>query len=230
MAQPTGTTPTVLVHTRTTDYRHASIPYAVDTLRALGFAVRHTEDPGEFARGLDPARGAPPAAVVFLSTSGDILTPEGRERLAAYIDGGGGFAGVHAAACTEYGWPYYGTLLAARFARHPAHQPGRLRVADHDHPATRHLGESWEFEDEWYDFRSDPRSDPAVRVLAYAEEASYEGAAMGGDHPLVWCRAQGTGRVFYTGLGHSEAAWSDPDFRVHVAGGVGWAGRFASPG
>ena len=29
-------------------------------------------------------------------------------RLAAYVEGGGGFVGVHAAACTEYDWPYYG--------------------------------------------------------------------------------------------------------------------------
>jgi len=29
-------------------------------------------------------------------------------RLAAYAEGGGGFVGVRAAACTEYDWPYYG--------------------------------------------------------------------------------------------------------------------------
>ncbi|MFI5659123.1 ThuA domain-containing protein [Streptomyces sp. NPDC051684] len=215
---------TTLVHTRTADYRHDSIPGAVGALRALGFDVRRTEDPAEFERALD----ARPEVVVFLSTSGDVLTPAGRERLAAYVDVGGGFVGVHAAACTEYGWPYYGGLLAARFDRHPAYQPGRVRVTDHDHPATQHLPHRWEFTDEWYDFRSDPREDPTVRVLAYADESSYEGATMGGDHPLVWCRdpaPPGPGRMFYTALGHATEAYSDPAFRAHLAGAIHWAAR-----
>ncbi|MEV5613684.1 ThuA domain-containing protein [Streptomyces sp. NPDC052225] len=215
-----ATTPTVLTYTRTTDYRHDSIPHAVATLRSLGLPVRHTEEPVAFADALRER----PAVVVFLSTSGDVLTDEGRELLAAYVDGGGGFVGVHAAACTEYGWPYYGRLLGARFARHPAYQKGRLLVADREHPATRHLGEEWEFTDEWYDFRSDPReADPAVRVLAYADESSYEGAEMGGRHPLVWCRTQGAGRVFYTALGHADEAYDDPEFRAHLLGGIDWA-------
>ena len=37
--------------------------------------------------------------------------------------GGGGWLGVHSAADTEYDWPFYGELVGARFARHPAVQP-----------------------------------------------------------------------------------------------------------
>ncbi|KMS78183.1 Crp/Fnr family transcriptional regulator [Streptomyces leeuwenhoekii] len=207
----------LLVFTRTTDYRHDSIPAAVDALRSLdGFGVDHTEDPAVLEAPLDAY-----AAVVFLSTSGEVLTPAGRARLAAYVGAGGGFAGVHAAACTEYTWPYYGDLLGARFARHPAYQPGRVLVEDRDHPATRHLPAVWEFTDEWYDFRTSPRG--SARVLAAADESSYEGGGMGGDHPLVWCREQGAGRVFYTALGHAAEAYRDPDFRAHLGGGIAWA-------
>jgi hypothetical protein len=91
------------------------------------------------------------------STSGTVLTPAGRRRLAEYVEAGGGFAGVHAAACTEYDWPYCGELLGARFDRHPAYQPGKAVVADPGHPATRHLPAVWDFTDEWYDFRPGPR-------------------------------------------------------------------------
>ncbi|SFY49012.1 hypothetical protein STEPF1_02239 [Streptomyces sp. F-1] len=70
-------------------------------------------------------------------------TPAGRARLARHPDAGGGFAGVHAAACTEYGWPYHGTLLGARFTRHPAYRPGRALVADPGHPATRTSWRIW---------------------------------------------------------------------------------------
>ena len=173
----------VLVYTRTADYRHDSIPAGIAAVRGLGeaygVAVDATEDPAVCAAPLDAY-----AVVVFLSTSGDVLTPAGRVRLAAHIDGGGGFAGVHAAACSEYDWPYYGELLGARFDRHPDLQPGRAVVEDHGHPATRHLPPVWEFTDEWYDFRASPRG--SVRVLVSADESSYAGGGMGDDHPLAW--------------------------------------------
>ncbi|WP_329414841.1 ThuA domain-containing protein [Streptomyces sp. NBC_00704] len=207
----------LLVYTRTTDYRHDSIPAAVAAVRALeGFAVDHTEDPAALEAPLDGY-----AAVVFLSTSGEVLTPAGRERLAGYVEAGGGFAGVHAAACTEDDWPYYGELLGARFARHPEYQPGRAVVEDREHPATRPLPPVWSRTDEWYDFRSNPRA--RVRVLAVADESSYEGGGMGADHPLVWCRDQGRGRVFYTALGHAADAYRDPGFLAHLRGGLRWA-------
>ncbi|MFE0253889.1 ThuA domain-containing protein [Streptomyces sp. NPDC059010] len=211
----------LLVCTRTTAYRHASIPAGVEALRTLGdFEVEHTEDPAAFEQPLDGY-----AAVVFLSTSGEMLTAAGRERLAAYVESGGGFVGVHAAACTEYDWPYYGELLGAWFDRHPEYQPGKAVVEDRDHPATRHLPAVWDFVDEWYDFRRNPRD--AVRVLVRADESSYDGGGMGEDHPLVWCRAQGAGRVFYTALGHAAEAYGDPDFRAHLLGGINWAARRA---
>ncbi|WP_328874576.1 ThuA domain-containing protein [Streptomyces sp. NBC_00287] len=211
--------PRLLVYTRTTDYRHDSIPAAVAALRTLGdFEIDHSEDPAALTGSLEPY-----AAVVFLSTSGEVLTPAGRERLAGYIEAGGGFVGVHAAACTEYEWPYYGELLGARFTRHPRFQPGRALVEDHDHPATRPLPLVWDFTDEWYDFDVNPRA--TVRVLLSADETSYEGGGMGADHPLAWCREQGAGRVFYTALGHAAEAYDDPGFRAHLRGGITWAAR-----
>ncbi|MFF6825791.1 ThuA domain-containing protein [Streptomyces longwoodensis] len=207
----------LLVYTRTTDYRHDSIPDAVAALRTFhGVEVDHTEDPSALEAGLDAC-----AAVVFLSTSGDVLTPAGRDRLAAYVEDGGAFVGVHAAACTEEDWPYYGELLGARFARHPEYQPGRAVVEDRDHPATRNLPPVWEFTDEWYDFRTNPRV--RVRVLLRADEASYDGGGMGEDHPLAWTREQGAGRVFYTALGHAAEAYRDPAFLAHLRGGLDWA-------
>ncbi|MGY5014881.1 ThuA domain-containing protein [Streptomyces sp. 900105755] len=211
--------PRLLVHTRTTGYRHDSIPDALAAMREFtGAGIDATEDPAALEQPLDGY-----AAVVFLSTSGEILTPAGRARLAAHVEAGGGFAGVHAAACTEYDWPYYGELLGARFDRHPEYQPGRALVEDHDHPATRHLPAVWDFTDEWYDFRDNPRG--RVRVLLRADETSYEGGGTGDDHPLAWCREQGAGRVFYTGLGHAPEAYRDSRFLAHLYGGVAWAAR-----
>lgn len=207
----------ILVFTRTAGYRHASIPDGIRAFTALGeehgFAVDATEEAGDLAR---PLGGY--GAVVFLSTSGEVLTPEARSGLMAYCAAGGGFMGVHAAACTEEGWPFFGGLLGARFVRHPRLQAGTVVVEDADHPATRHLPGRWPVTDEWYDFDKSPRG--AVRVLASADEASYEGGGMGRDHPLAWCHTHAGARVFYTALGHSPEVYADPDYRAHLLGGL----------
>ncbi|MDX6331930.1 MAG: uncharacterized protein QOI83_4313 [Streptomycetaceae bacterium] len=211
----------VLVFTRTTAYRHDSIPAGIDALGELaageGLKAYATEDPGVFTAG-DLASYS---AVVFLSTSGDVLTEEGKAALERYIGSGGGFVGVHSAACTEYGWPYYGDLVGARFDGHPDIQPAVVTVEDAGHPATAHLPERWEWTDEWYNFRVNPR--PGVRVLATVDERLYEGGTMGNDHPLVWCHRLGDGRAFYTALGHSAEAYADPAFRAHLLGALRWA-------
>ncbi|MFF2848296.1 ThuA domain-containing protein [Streptomyces sp. NPDC058001] len=217
--------PRVLTYSRTTGYRHDSIPAGIRTVRELGaahgFEVDATEDPTALEYGLSRY-----AAVVFLSTTGEILTEAGRAELVRYLDTGGAFVGVHAAACAEYDWPWYGELLGARFARHPALQPGRVTVEDRTHPATRHLPATWDLTDEWYDFRANPRG--TAHILATADETSYEGGAMGADHPLVWCHGHGPGRVFYTALGHTEEAYGDPAFRAHLLGGIRWAARIGA--
>lgn len=216
----------ITVFTRTADYRHDSIPHGVDAFRAvggdLGLAVTATEDPGELAASLAGCR-----AVVFLSTSGDVLTPGSREALRSYVAGGGAFVGVHAATTTEYDWPWYGELVGARFERHPELQPGVAVVEDRDHPATGHLGATWPFTDEWYDFRASPRG--RVRVLVSADESTYEGGGMGEDHPLVWCHENTGGRSFYTALGHTPESYADPAFRRHLLGGLAWAARLPLP-
>lgn len=211
----------ILVFSRTTGFRHESIPDGIRAFAELGaehhFAVTATEDPAEFTAGL--AAGC--AAVVFLSTSGTVLTPEGHEALKRYCAAGGGFVGVHGAACTEYEWPFYGELLGAWFRRHPEFQPGEVVIEDHDHPATAHLGKVWRVTDEWYDFRANPRG--RVNVLASVDETSYRGGEMGEDHPVAWYHEHAGARVFYTSLGHASEAYSDPDFRAHLLGGLRYA-------
>lgn len=207
----------VLVFSRTTGYRHDSIPAGVAAFRTLGaahgFTVTATENPAVFT----PAGLARFRAVVFLSTSGDVLDQEQQTALEAYVRGGGGWVGVHSAADTEYGWPFYGELVGARFARHPDVQPVTVRVRDD--PATTTLPRTWRITDEPYDFRSVPDA----RVLAVLDESTYSGGGMGVDHPIVWSRSIGAGRSFYVGLGHPAALYADPDFRALLLGAIRYA-------
>jgi len=76
-----ATPPTILVFTRTTGYRHASIPAAVAAVRAIGrrdgFVVGATEDPRAFSdAALHRVR-----AVAFLLTSGTVLDADQRGAL-----------------------------------------------------------------------------------------------------------------------------------------------------
>ncbi|MFC1420366.1 ThuA domain-containing protein [Streptacidiphilus cavernicola] len=220
----------VLLFSRTAGFRHDSIPAGTEALRAVadaeGLELTATEDPAAFTgKSLADCR-----AVVFLSTTGTVLTKEARTALEAFHRSGGGFLGVHSAAGTEYDWPYYGSLLGARFRSHPEPQPAVVTVRDRSHPATAHLPEQWAWDDEWYDFRSNPR-EAGVRVLASVDESRYRGGLMGPDHPLVWCQEPpDAGRSFYTSLGHHAAAYADPAFRQHLAGALRWVCADAAAG
>ena len=208
----------VLVFTRTTGFRHASIPTGIATVRALGaedgFAVTATEDPGAFR----PAELAGYRAVVFLSTTGDVLDPDGRSALEAYVRGGGGFVGVHSASDTEYGWPFYAELVGARFAGHPPVQPVTVRFRPG--ALTAGLPATWRVTDEPYNFRGRPRG---VQVLATLDESTYSGGTMGAEHPIAWTAEVGRGRSFYIGLGHPDAIYADPVFRTLLAAGIRYA-------
>ncbi len=212
----------VLVFSRTAGFRHDSIPAGVRAVRELGaahrYAVDATEDPTAFtARNLGRYR-----TVIFLNTTGDVLDGAQEAAFEGYVRAGGGFVGVHSAADTEYGWPFYGRLLSAYFADHPAVQRATVRVVDRSHPATAPLPVAWSRVDEWYDFRADPATTGA-HVLATVDEATYTGGRMGRDHPIIWCKRVAGGRSFYTALGHTTDGYADPPFRAMLDGAIRWA-------
>ncbi|MFD8912568.1 ThuA domain-containing protein [Streptomyces sp. NPDC059575] len=211
----------VLVFSKTAGFRHDSIPDGIAAVQQLGatdgLTVDATEDAGAFtARNLRRYD-----AVVFLSTTGDVLNPAQQRAFEGYIRQGGGYVGVHAAADTEYDWPFYGGLAGAYFQSHPAIQPATVVVEDHAHPSTAHLPARWERTDEWYNYRSDPRD--RAHVLASLDESTYSGGTMNGDHPIAWCQEYQGGRAFYTGGGHTKESYADPAFRAHLLGGLRWA-------
>jgi type 1 glutamine amidotransferase len=213
----------VLVFTRTTGYRHASIDDGTAAIRRLGaghgFTVHATEDPTQIR---DAILGRY-RAVVFLSTTGNPLDQAQQAALERWVEAGGGWVGVHAAADAHDHWPWYGELVGARFRRHPRVQPATVQVTDRNHPSTRSLPAVWTRTDEWYDVAPNPRG--RVRVLAVVDESTYQGAGMGADHPVSWCHQQGRGRAWYTALGHTKASWSEQPFLAHVLGGIRWVAR-----
>lgn len=213
---------TVLVFSKTLMFRHASITNGIVAIEKLGmengFFVEATEDASWFT----PTNLARYKAVIFLSTSGDILNDEQQRAFREFIERGGGLVGIHAAVAgdvaTEGGWPWYGETLCAHFTNHSAIVEAAIDVEDARNPSTSWLPKRWVRTDEWYNFIASPRG--KARVLASLDETTYEGGTMAGDHPVVWCKKIGLGRVWYTALGHTEASFTEPLFVQHLLGGI----------
>lgn len=216
----------VLVFSKTTGFRHDSIPNGIALVRSLGtgygFGVDATEDAGVFtSMGLAPYR-----VVVFLNTTGEVLNDSQQAALETWVRAGGGWVGVHSAADTEYAWPFYGELLAgAWFLSHPVIQTATLDVEDGAHVSTRHYPRnpaSFSFTDEWYNFQANPRA--AADVLLTIDEASYSpGSGAMGDHPVAWCRSVDLGRAWYTNMGHRSETYGAVPYQRHLLGGILWA-------
>ena len=212
----------VLVFSKTETFRHESIGAGIAAIRRLGaqhgFSVDATEDAAAFTVTNLQRYGT----VIFLNSTGDLLDDQQQTAFEGYIQAGGGFVGIHAAADAEYDWPWYGKLVGAYFDRHPPIQTATLMVLDSTHPSTESLPESWERTDEWYDFKS---INPDIHVLITIDESTYTGASTGPDHPMAWCHEFDGGRAFYTGGGHTDETFSEEAFLAHLAGGINWVLR-----
>ena len=230
-AAPEASPPTrVLVFTKTGGYRHASIPAAIQAFRQLGSQAGFTVDATEDATVFTDANLARYDVVAFVLTTGDILDPAQRAAFERYIRTGGGFVGVHSAADTERGWPWYGSLVGAWSSGHPEIQVATVDVASPRDESTSHLPARWTREDEWYSFLTHPRA-AGVRVLLSVEEATYlpREFAMGADHPIAWSQSFDGGRAWYTAGGHTTESYAEPLFLQHLLGGIRWAADTGGP-
>ena len=221
------TAPRVLVFSKTKGFRHDSIPNGIAAIRELGkdgtatlFEVDATEDASTFTDdNLKRYR-----AVVWLSTTGDVLDDKQQSAFERFIRAGNGFVGVHAASDTEFEWPWYAKLVGAYFKGHPDIQKATVQVEDRTHMSTSMLPARWERTDEWYVFHENPRAN--VKMLASLDESTYKpGPLAMGDHPIAWYHEYDGGRAWYTAMGHTKESYDEPLFREHLLGGIRWAGK-----
>ena len=83
--------------------------------------------------------------------------------------------------------------------------------------------------DEWYSFKTNPRSAGATVILTL-NEGSYkpdgmmgQNLRMGADHPLAWTNCIGKGRMFYSAIGHRPETYSQPQHVTLLENAVDWA-------
>jgi type 1 glutamine amidotransferase len=212
----------------------------VRMLTADGIEVHVTEDVQAMER-----LNSSYKAVIFMSPTRDTLWNHARgaqggtrldwarESLRKYIQGGGGFVGIHNAFGTEYGWQWYEGLLGnANYYNHGRSQPGDVVVVNDRDVSTRNLPRRWGFSDEWYNLVPFPTD---VNFLATVDERTLAGGAggegshpgHGGFHPVTWCQYYDGGRSWVTTLGHEGAAFQEnsafpgaAEFQAHIRSGI----------
>lgn len=171
--------------------------------------------------------------VIFASTTGHLPLPDPQGFL-DWIKAGHAFIGMHAASDTFHDWPAYGEMLGGEFNRHGRQVGVDCLNQDPEHPATAPLPKTWTIsQEEIYQFKN---YDPAkVHDLLIMDKHPEDGSA--GHFAVSWCKMYGSGRVFYTSLGHREDIWdTDPNlkdrknspeiskaYQAHVLGGIEWA-------
>lgn len=219
--------PKVLVFHKTAGFYHESIPDGVAAIQKLGAENGFEVDATDNAEDINEENLEKYAAVIWLSTTGDVLNHYQEADFERYIQSGGGYVGIHAAADTEYEWGWYNKLVGGYFADHPGindpHpnvQSGVITKTAEKHPSVDFLPESWERTDEWYSYK---KVNPDTKKLLMLDESSYQGGLDMGDHPIAWYHEFDGGRAFYTGGGHTKESYQEENFLKHLLAGIQYA-------
>jgi type 1 glutamine amidotransferase len=228
--------PAILVFSKTNSFRHGEgIEGGRKTLESIAaqhqWGVFSTENGAVFNE-QDLARFA---VVVFLNASGDMLNEQQENVFQSWLQGGGGWLGIHAAGDDSHlAWSWYrDKLIGATFTAHPMgpqFQSAKVVLENRQHPVLKGLPETWQHEEEWYSWEQSSRKE-GFTILATIDEASYSPVQkfMGkerdlhmGDHPVVWSNCIGSGRSVYTAMGHRAEAFEQPQFRQLLDNALSW--------
>jgi len=178
--------------------------------------------------------------VIFSNSTGRVLSDEQQKVLEDYVQNGGTLIGIHGAGDDSHHWDWYEqNLMGARFSHHPLDpQLQEAEVMLNDQPDSllaAGLPASWKHTDEWYVFLENPRQKgftvlfnidgdkilPSGNLL-WIKDKDF---GMGKDHPVAWYRTVGSGRTFYTSIGHHGGAWQQKPFVDMLENAISSAGR-----
>ena len=168
-------------------------------------------------------------AIVFTSTTGELDMDDSQKAdMMSFIkEDGKGFVGVHAALDTNYKWPEYGEMIGGWFNEHPWMTFNAPIVnEDPNFPAVRHFPHEFVKYDEIYQPKDWSRDKVNVLLSLDPSRLDYNNNPRihrtDHDFAVAWSKMYGKGRVFYSTLGHTEEAWSDPDIRKMYFEAVKW--------
>jgi len=177
------------------------------------------------------------SVIVMNSVTGDVLSREQQNTIQRFVENGGGLIAQHATGDSSLAniWPWWEEQLGTEFISHPADpqfQNADVVILASDHPVTQGLGQKFSHIDEWYSFTGPIGGD--VIVLAGLDESTYspvnkvygvEDLRMGPepkDHPIIWAKCPGKGKIVYSALGHRTDAYDNEAHRTLLMNAMAW--------
>jgi type 1 glutamine amidotransferase len=193
-----------------------------------------------------PANLAAFDAFVFYTT-GDLtqpgtdkqppMTPAGKQQFLDAVKAGKGFIGLHSATDTFHSKVHEGELLrdidatgqdafdpyiqmlGGEFIRHGNQQPSTLDCVDKNFPGAAGFDQA-NFVEEWYSLKNFA-ADLHV-ILVQQTEKMVGNMYQRKPYPETWARLHGSGRVFYTSMGHRDDVWKKDQFVNLLTGAMNW--------
>jgi type 1 glutamine amidotransferase len=206
----------VFLYTNPTPVHAPSIPVATkslsDLFKGAGVEVDASQAPAMFTAD-NLARYT---AVVMVNSNAIALSAAQGMALLAFVRAGGGLAAFHAAGNVD-GPPDFLTALGATFQNTGGGVRAVSCAAEGQDPVVAKVPNPFtEPQDEVYIFGN---LNAANKVVLRCDPAGG-----GAKVPASWLRSEGTGRVFYTTLGHGPASWqADATFLVdHAWPAIRW--------
>jgi cytochrome c len=158
------------------------------------------------------ARWPPRGAVV------SPVTLEQQNAIASFVRDGKGLVAAHAGIDALFGSPQYREIVGGGlFRNHPYTREARVTIEDPKNPAVAHLAPSLLLKEEYYYLDVNPR--PNSHVVASLDLTSV-GDTTKTDHPLVFVKRYGKGRVFVNVLGHFAETWRRDDYFTSILQGI----------
>lgn len=244
----------LLVFSRTNGFRHDSIATGKVALSEMGKKTGAYEAViSEELVNFEKDKIAQFDAICFLSTTMNPFSPfkeelekmtddekkaateyemQLKENLMAFVKGGGGFVGIHAATDTFYEWAEYGEMINGYFDGHPWNAGTSVSIkvepGQEEHPLTAMFGgENIEFNEEIYQHKF-PYDSSKVHMLLRLDPEKSDMNVQGlnredKDWGVSWARNWEDGKVFYCSIGHNHEMFWNPKVLKHYLAGIQWA-------
>ena len=188
-------------------------------LKEKGYSVEVHESLDAY---LDHEKMAKLSLIIPAWTQGT-MTREQEKGLLDAVKSGVGIAGWHGGMGDAFrNNVEYQFMVGGQWVAHPGNIIDyEVNILDHDDPVTRGLRDFKMHSEQYF-----MHVDPSVKVLAATtftgEHAPWiKGTVM----PIAWKKMYGSGRVFYTSLGHVAADFNVPEAKEIVKRGMLWASR-----
>jgi len=186
-------------------------------LRSQGFSV-------EVSTSLDSYRDSTKMAaqnLIIQAVTMSELTAQQEKGLLDAVRGGVNIAGWHGGLCDSFRQnTEYQFMTGGQWVAHPGGVIDyRVNIANHTDPITRGLSD-FEMHSEQYYLHVDPANEVLATTTFTGKYAPWiEGVVM----PVAWKRRYGSGRVFYSSLGHVAKDFEVPEVLTIMRRGMLWA-------